>query len=156
MITISGNVAGFQGALALVVFVAATACSAIAADFKSVAENGTVLYDAPSPKAKKLFVVSKDYPVEVMVIVDNWAKVRDPSGDLSWVERKLLSDRRTVVVNVPVVEVRQSNAERSTAVFRAQQGVALELSEIGTDGWAKVRHRDGQSGYLRIKDVWGL
>ncbi len=61
--------------LAMVFSVAATA-----ADFRSVTENGTVLYDAPSLKAKKIFVVSRDYPVEVMVIIDNWAKVRDPTG----------------------------------------------------------------------------
>jgi SH3-like domain-containing protein len=126
------------------------------ADFKSVADNGVVMYDAPSVKAKKMFVVSRDYPVEAMVSVDNWVKVRDPSGELFWVERKSLSDRRTVVVTVPVAEVRQAAGDREPLVFRAQQGVALELSEVGTDGWARVRHRDGQSGYLRIKDVWGL
>lgn len=141
---------------AVAVLAALLACPAVAADFKSVTENGTVMFDAPSPKAKKLFVVSRDYPVEVMVVVDNWAKVRDPSGDLSWIERKFLSDRRTVVVTAPVADVRQSNADKSPLVFRAQQGVALELSETGSDGWARVRHRDGQSGFLRIKDVWGL
>lgn len=126
------------------------------ADFKSVSVDGAVMYDAPSVKAKKLFVVTRDYPVEAMVSVDNWIKVRDPSGDLFWVERKSLSDRRTVVVTAPVADVRQAAAVRAPLVFRAQQGVALELSEVGTDGWARVRHRDGQSGFLRIKDVWGL
>ena len=114
------------------------------------------MYDAPSVKAKKLFVVSRDYPVEAIVSVDNWVKVRDPSGELFWVERKSLSDRRTVLVTVPVADVRQAAGERAPLVFRVQQGVALELSEVGTDGWARVRHRDGQSGFLRIKDVWGL
>ena len=136
--------------------IAVVAVPASGADFKSVADNGTVMYDAPSVKAKKLFVVSRDYPVEAMVSVDNWVKVRDPSGDLLWVERKSLSDRRTVVVTVPVADVRRAAGEREPLVFRARQGVTLELSEVGTDGWARVRHRDGQSGFLRIKDVWGL
>ena len=125
-------------------------------EFKSITENGTVMYDAPSPKAKKMFVVARDYPVEVMVTLDTWVKVRDPSGDLTWVERKFLSDRRTVVVTVPVADVLQSSGDRAPLAFRAQQAVALELSEVGADGWARVRHRDGQSGFLRIKDVWGL
>lgn len=142
--------------ISVVMLIAAVAVPAWGADFKSVADNGTVMYDAPSVKAKKLFVVSRDYPVEAMVIVDNWVKVRDPSGDLLWVERKSLSDRRTVVVTVAVADVRRAAGEREPLVFRAQQGVTLELSEVGTDGWARVRHRDGQSGFLRIKDVWGL
>lgn len=140
-----------------VIFLAALlANGSFAAEFKSVTDSGTIMYDAPSPKAKKLFVVSKDYPVEVMVMVDTWAKVRDASGDLLWMEKKFLSDRRTVVVTAPVADVRQSSGEQAPLAFRAQQGVALELSEMGTDGWARVRHRDGQSGFLRIKDVWGL
>lgn len=141
---------------AVIFLVALLANASFAAEFKSVTDSGTIMYDAPSPKAKKLFVVSKDYPVEVMVMVDTWAKVRDASGDLLWMEKKFLSDRRTVVVTAPVADVRQSSGEQAPLVFRAQQGVALELSEMGTDGWARVRHRDGQSGFLRIKDVWGL
>ena len=66
----------------------AIAVPAYGADFKSVAENGVVMYDAPSLKARKIFVVSRDYPVEAIVNVDNWVKVRDPSGDMFWVERK--------------------------------------------------------------------
>lgn len=142
--------------IAAAIILAASAIPACGADFKSVAENGTVMYDAPSVKAKKLFVVSRDYPVEAMVSVENWVKVRDPAGELFWVERKSLSDRRTVVVTVPVADVRQAAGERAPLAFRVQQGVALELSEVGADGWARVRHRDGQNGYLRIKDVWGL
>ena len=142
--------------IAVFVFAALLANQCFAAEFKSVMESGTLMYDAPSPKAKKLFVVSKDYPVEVMVTVDTWAKVRDASGDLLWMEKKFLSDRRSVVVTAPVADVRQSAGEKAPLAFRAQQGVAFELSEVGTDGWARVRHRDGQSGFLRIKDVWGL
>ena len=126
------------------------------ADYRSIVENGTVMYNAPSPKAKKVYLVTRDYPVEVLVNIDSWAKVRDPSGELLWVEKKFLSDRRTVMVTVPLAEVRQNSADRSPLVFRVRQGVTLELSAVGNDGWAKVRHRDGQSGFLRIKDVWGI
>ena len=132
------------------------AAPALAADFRSIGENGAVLYDAPSVKAKKLFVAPRYYPVEVMVSVDNWIKVRDTAGDLTWVERKALSDKRTVVVTAPVAEVREGPNEQSGVSFRAQRGVALDLTEIGADGWAKVRHRDGQTGYIRINAVWGL
>lgn len=140
----------------MALLVAAFAVPARGADFKSVANDGAVMYDAPSVKAKKLFVVSRDYPVELMVSMESWIKVRDPSGELFWMERKSISDRRTVVVTAAVAEVRQMALERAPLVFRVQQGVALELSEIGPDGWVRVRHRDGQSGFLRIKDVWGL
>lgn len=140
---------------AALLLAALLSASAWAADFRSVAENGTILYDAPSAKAKRLFVVPRDYPVEVIVTVDNWVKVRDMTGDLTWLERKSLSDKRTVVVTTGVADVRQGPNEQSALSFRVQQGVALDLTELGNAGWAKVRHRDGQTGYIRINAIWG-
>jgi flagellar basal body rod protein FlgF len=40
-------------------------------------------------------------------------------------------------------------------VFEAQRGVLLEVSGPAADGWLPVRHRDGQSGYVRSVQVWG-
>ena len=139
-------------ALAAVLLPAAVA----AADFRSVAERVAVLYDAPSARATKLFVVSQYYPVEVMVTVDAWVKVRDATGGLAWIEKKFLSDRRTVLVKAATAEVRQSADEKSPLVFQAREGLALELAEVGASGWVKVRHRDGLGGYVRAGQVWGL
>ena len=127
-----------------------------AAEFLSVAERAVILYDAPSLKAKRLFVASQFYPVEVIVTVDNWVKVRDAAGDLAWVEKRQLSDRRTVLVKSATADVRQSAEDSAPLAFQAREGVALELTEIGPAGWVKVRHRDGQSGFLRVSTVWGL
>jgi SH3-like domain-containing protein len=115
-----------------------------AADFFSVAANGTLFYDAPSAKAKKLFVVSQLYPVEV----------RDVSGKLAWVEKKQLTDKRTVVVSAARADIRQSPDDAATLVFQAEAGVALEFVE-SVPGWIKVRHRDGQTGFVKLNQVWG-
>jgi len=145
------------------VFAAAlTACALFAAapasagEYRSIGENGTLLYDAPSTKAKKMFVASRYYPVELMVNIDQWARVRDVAGDLVWVEKKALAELRTVVVTAASAEVRDKPADNAVIVFRAQQGVALELAESNGAGWARVRHRDGQTGFVRINQVWGL
>jgi SH3-like domain-containing protein len=130
--------------------------AAAAADFRSIAESGTVMYDAPSSKAKKLYVASRDYPVEVVVNDGPWVKVRDATGELVWIERKALSDRRMVVVTASIAEVHQAPSDQAASAFRAQQGVVFELSEMGSGGWARVRHRDGRSGYVRIGQLWGL
>lgn len=127
-----------------------------AAEFRSIAESGTVMYDAPSVKSKKLFAASRYYPVEIVVSIDNWAKVRDSAGELAWVEKKALSERRTVVVTAPVADVRQAASDQSTVAFQAQQGVVLELAEVSSSGWVKVRHADGMTGYVRINQVWGI
>jgi len=129
---------------------------AVAGEFRSIAENGTPMYDAPSVRAKKLFVASRYYPVEIVINIDAWAKVRDQSGDLTWVEKKALSDKRTVLITAPYADVRQAPNDQAALMFQAQQGVALDIVEPPAGGWAKVRHADGQVGFLRIAQVWGL
>jgi SH3-like domain-containing protein len=134
----------------------AFASSAAAGEFRSIAENGTTMYDAPSVRAKKLFVASRFYPVEIVINIDNWAKVRDQAGDLAWVEKKALSDKRTVIVTAAVGDARQSASEGAALVFQAQQGVALDVAEPPAGGWIRVRHAEGQTGYIKINQVWGF
>jgi SH3-like domain-containing protein len=141
---------------ALAAALLAIACPAAAGEFRSIAENGTLMYDAPSVRAKKVFVASRYYPVEVVINIDAWVKVRDHAGDLTWVEKKALSDKRTVVVTAALADVRQTPSEQAALVFQAQQGVALDLAEPQSGGWIKVRHAEGQVGYLKINQVWGL
>jgi len=137
----------------LIVWLAAPA--ALAAEYRSIGENATPMYDAPSSKANKLFVASKFYPVEIIVQVDAWTKVRDAAGDLVWVEKKALSDTRTVMVTAALADVRQKPDDGAPLVFQARLGVALEVVELGMDPWVKVRHRDGQTGFVRTNQVWG-
>lgn len=127
-----------------------------AGEFRSIAENATLMYDAPSAQATKLFVASRFYPVEVIVQLDNWTKVRDVAGDLAWVEKKSLSEMRTAVVKTALADVCQKPEEAAALVFQARRGVALEIVELGAGAWIKVQHRDGQAGFVRANQVWGL
>jgi len=129
---------------------------AAAGEFRSIAENGTPMYDAPSVRAKKLFVASRLYPVEIVINIENWVKVRDQAGDLAWVEKKALSEKRTVIATAPVADVRQAASDQAAVVFQVQQGVALDVAETPSSGWIKVRHADGLTGYVKISQVWGI
>ncbi|TDI75121.1 MAG: hypothetical protein E2O82_02580 [Betaproteobacteria bacterium] len=129
---------------------------AIAAlEYLSMADNAVIMYNAPSLKADKLFVASRHLPVEAIVKVEGWVKVRDSSGALAWVEQKAVSDKRFVIVIELQADVYQEADANSTLVFQAQKNVILEWLESSINGWIKVRHRDGQSGYVKITQVWG-
>jgi len=136
-------------------FVAVAATPAWALEFRSVAENAAVLYDAPSARAKKLYVVNRGYPVEVVVVVEGWIKVRDASGELTWIESRYLTDKRTVMVKVPLAQIHQSADAGAPVVFQAQQNVILELVDVASGGWLRVKHRDGQTGFVKVAEVWG-
>jgi SH3-like domain-containing protein len=148
---------------ALFVVSLAAAVHAVAADYRSTVEAPTVLYDAPSAKARPLFVYGRDVPVEVLVAVEGWTKVRDAGGTIGWIAGKGLADKRVLMVRVPIADVRANPDENAAIVFRAEQNVLLELAESASSpattaapGWVKVRHRDGQTGYVRLAQVFGL
>ena len=126
-----------------------------AGDFRTVEENAAVLYDAPSREGKRLFVVSRFYPLEVIVNLDAWVKVRDHTGALAWIEAKSFGARRMVLVTGAQAEARQSPEDGAPIAFVAAQDVALELVEIAPAGWLRVRAADGAVGYVRASQVWG-
>lgn len=128
---------------------------ALALDFLSVAEPA-VLYDAPSNKSKPRFVVARDTPLEMVVTVGAWVKVRDSAGDLAWIEKASLAPKRTVIVRAERAQARAAAVETAPLVFDAERGVVLDLVETGPAGWAQVKHRDGQTGFIKATQVWGL
>ncbi len=128
---------------------------AASADFRTVEENGAVLYDAPSRAATRLFVVSRFYPLEVIVNLDAWVKVRDHTGALAWIESKSFGARRMVLVTGVQAEARQRPEDNAPVAFVAAQNVALELVEVAPAGWLRVRAADGADGFVRASQVWG-
>ena len=140
-------------ALALLALLSA---AATAAEYRALGERPAVLYDAPSTRADRLFVASRLYPFEVLVKLDQWTKVRDADGGVGWVENSALGDRATVMVTVPLADVRAAPNTASGLVFEAYKQVLLEVVEPPADGWVKVRNRDGQVGFIRVAHVWGV
>ena len=133
-------------------------CGAVAAhavDYVSVSEGSAILYDAPSIKAKKLFVVNRYMPFEQIVTLDNWVKVRDRSGGLYWVERRVLSGKRYVYALPPLLDVHAEPDLSAKRRFQVRQQIALEYLESTGSGWIKVRHQGGDVGFVRSTEVWG-
>ena len=136
---------------------------AAAADYRSIADPAAVRYDAPSAKAKPLFVLGRDTPLEVIV----------PCRGLEQGARCRGHDRlgRTQVAggqadpgSCGVRSPRCARIPKTTLplVFRAEQNVLLDLAETASSaatttapGWVKVRHRDGQTGFNALRRCSG-
>lgn len=143
--------------LAMACFLALSTATgaALALDYGSVVNPSAILYDAPSLKAKKLYVVSRYTPLELVVSLNDWVKVRDQAGSLTWIEKRALGNARYVVVTAALADVRQTPDTAAALVFQARKQVALEWLERTGAGWIKVRHPDGAIGYIRTLEVWG-
>lgn len=133
----------------------AAGIAAHGADFRSTQEAATIWYDAPSAKSKRLYVVGRGYPVEVLVSLEGWVKVRDARGTIGWFEAKALTAKRMLVVKNKVVEVRSAPEDGAPVAYRVAQNVLLEWVETLPSGWVRVRHAEAGSGFVRAAEVFG-
>lgn len=133
---------------------AVTAPMAQALEFLSLAEPA-LMFDAPSRQAKPLYIVARHTPVELIVSLEAWIKVRDREGTIAWIEKRSLTTKKMLIATTRA-EVRQQADAGAPLVFETEKDVVFELIEAAPAGWAKVRHQDGQSGFIRVNRVWGL
>lgn len=147
------------GRLAAALGLAMLAWPALAVEFRSVAPAAALLYDAPSQKGIKQYIVRQYTPVELVVNLEGWAKVRDAEGGLAWIEKKDLADTRTVQVTASRAIVRTAPSVDAPTLFEAEHGVALALVEALPDGWLKVQAigagAEAPVGFVRVLQVWG-
>ncbi len=128
---------------------------ASALDYRSVAVPRATMLDAPSASGKKRFVVTQYYPVEVIVNLNQWVKVRDKTGELAWMEAQHLSEKRTLLV-LDSTDVLAAAEASAAVIFRVEKDVALEWVQAPVKGWVKVKHKDGLTGFIPVEKVWGL
>lgn len=127
-----------------------------ASEFRTIAPAKAVLFDAPSLEATKIYILNQGYPVEIIVNLGPWLKVRDQLGGLSWVEAKNLTNKRTVLVTTKT-ELKSTEDNAANLVATVEKDVVLGLtSATQKNGWIKVRHRDGVEGFVQASDVWGF
>ncbi len=130
--------------------------SSLALEFRSVGAAPVIMYDAPSARGMKIYVAPAGMPVEIILTSGAWCRVRDMNGDLSWVEAKDLIPRRNLVVKTATARIRVAPEESAAMAFSADKNVLLEMAEPAIGAWVKVKHRDGQTGFVRTSEVWGL
>ena len=123
--------------------------------FTSIGDKPAIVFDAPSVKAAKTFILVRQQPVEVLVKLDKWIKIRDADNTVGWVESTAVDPKRHAQVSAAIADIRSMPNPASSLVFEAQRAVILEITGVATDGWLPVRHRDGQQGFVRKSQVWG-
>ena len=127
------------------------------AEFRSVASAKTILYEAPSATTKRVYLVGEGYPLEIIVNLGDWLKVRDPYGTLSWAESKNLQSKRTVIVKADKANIYKDPESKSELVATIEKDVVIELSDpLIANGWIKVRYQQDLDGYLQTSQVWGI
>ena len=128
------------------------------ADFMSVNADQAFLHEAPSDSTKKSFIITKGYPLEVIVSLKEWKKVKDHEGLINWIKTSDLSSKRTVLnlKDNNLIYLEPSSA--SPMLAKVNENVTLELlDEKKIDDWVKVYSKVGDiEGFIKATDLWGI
>ncbi|WEK43937.1 MAG: SH3 domain-containing protein [Candidatus Sphingomonas colombiensis] len=139
-----------------------TVRGAIAADppkkgpyFASIAPSRARMRSGPGRNYPATWLyVRADLPVRVVDAFQDWRKVEDPAGVQGWMQGKMVSQRRTALVQGEIVELREKPSAGAKVMWRAEPGVVGRVSQCG-DGWCRLDVR-GQAGFIETSHLWGV
>jgi SH3-like domain-containing protein len=100
-----------------------------------------------------LLSVETYYPFDVLKKSGRWYKIRDFEGDVGWMHGSLLRQIPAVIVKGRLVNVREKPGTTFRILLQAERGVCFK--RLGQKGkWLKVRHADGEVGWIHKSLVW--
>jgi len=120
----------------------------------SVAVDKANVRSGPGTNNETLWSVGKYYPVDIIKKSGNWYRVRDFEGDIGWIHGRLLKEIRAVIVKSDIVNVREGPGTSFRVLFQAEKGVSFKVLKR-KKRWLKVRHADGDVGWVHKSLVWG-
>jgi SH3-like domain-containing protein len=100
-------------------------------------------------------LTKKGMPVEIIAQFEQWRRVREWDGTVGWVQERMVTGKRTVVVDKGSDRPLHRQPDPASAVVaRAEPGVMARLAEC-RGPWCRVEAAD-RSGWMRRTDLWGV
>ena len=124
----------------------------------SVNADQAFLHEAPSDSTKKSFIVTRGYPLEVIVSLKEWKKVKDHEGLINWIKTSDLSSKRSVLNLKGDNPIYLEPSSASPILAKVNENVTLELLDAKKiDDWVKVYSKVGDiEGFIKASDLWGI
>ncbi len=125
----------------------------------SIDGNKVQLRSGPGTKYASQWEYGDGLPVRILTRKGNWIKVKDFENSTGWVFKNYISDKPHMVVKVnkgkkKKINIRNGSGTKYKAVGKAYYGVVFETLEQ-KNGWAKVKHESGLTGWIKRSLLWG-
>jgi len=98
----------------------------------------------------------KGLPVRVVAETEDWRRIQDPDGAVSWVHKRMLDGRRTGIVRPARdmrVAMRANPSSETRVVAYVSDGVIVEITEE-RPGWRQVK-AGRFKGWVPATELWG-
>jgi SH3-like domain-containing protein len=99
-------------------------------------------------------LTEKGLPVEIIAQFEHWRKIREPQGSEGWVQERMLSGQRAVMITGAIRSLRREPSIASAIVARAEPGVVATLLDCRAE-WCRIE-AGHLIGWVRRAEIFGV
>ncbi len=126
----------------------------------SINGSNVNLRSGPSNDAPIKYTYGKGFPLRQVAKKNDWVKVSDFENDQGWVHKSLLSETPHLIVKAnrnsqKKINIRSGPSTKYDIVAKAYYGVVFKTLEQ-KNGWARVEHESGVTGWVKRSLLWGF
>lgn len=109
----------------------------------------------PGDDSRLLWVYHvKGLPLQVVAETYDWRRVCDPQGQIAWVHKRTIDDRRTVMRTDQTDLILRRQPSAASAASATLVGHALAQLKTCTGGWCRIAVGHA-AGWVPASAVWG-
>jgi len=132
---------------------------AAASQMVSISGDDVNMRSGAGKKYKVIWKLGSGFPLKVLRRSGSWVRVQDFEGTIGWVHKNVVIRSPHMVVKVHKkskkrINVRSGPGRNNRIVAKAFYGVVFKTLEQ-KNGWAKVQHDKGVTGWVKRSLLWG-
>ena len=125
----------------------------------SVEGNDVNMRSGPGTKYKVMWELGNGFPLVVLKQSGQWYRVRDFEGTIGWIHKDVVKRTPHMIVKVHKkskkrINVRSGPGTKYRIVAKAYYGVVFTTLQQ-KNGWVKVQHEKGVTGWIKRSLLWG-
>jgi SH3-like domain-containing protein len=97
----------------------------------------------------------RDLPLQVVAETEDWRRVCDSEGQIAWVHRRTVTERRTVLVEQSSDLLLRKRPDPAAAASATLVSHALADLDVCKAGWCRL-HVGHASGWAPANVLWGI
>ncbi|HFQ90758.1 MAG TPA: peptide-binding protein [Desulfobulbus sp.] len=137
-----------------------TTAAVAMAEMVAVANDNVNLRSGPGTRYKVTWKLGSGFPLKVLKRKGEWLRVKDFEGTIGWINAKVVNRVPHMIVRVhrkskKRINVRSAPGTSSRIVAKAYYGVVFRTL-ARKNGWVKVRHERGVTGWIKRSLLWGF
>ena len=98
----------------------------------------------------------QNYPVEIIAEYDQWRKIKDYEGTITWVRKNLLTNTRYALITEPGENnIYEKDSLNSDVIARAENGVVAKIKRCG-QSFCQLEFENNIEGWMQRSILYGI